>query len=128
LHVDGKVEGVVDTSFDISVGSTGVIKGLVKARTLVVSGVVEGHVACDRVEIIASGKLIGDIICREFVVEAQAKFIGQRHELAEGGRVLSMPDVIDSQEHKRLLEFAGLQETSFEHSEKDEFLVVDHLK
>jgi cytoskeletal protein CcmA (bactofilin family) len=98
---------------------------LIKARSVVISGLVEGHVACDKIEILPDGKLIGDLICREFVVEPGGKFIGQRHELAEGGRVLSMPDLIDSNEHKRLLDFAGLQEQA---ADEEDYLVVEHRK
>ncbi|WP_341829257.1 polymer-forming cytoskeletal protein [Thiomicrorhabdus marina] len=125
LHNDGLIEGVIDTKFDISIGSEGVVKGLIKARSVVISGLVEGHVACDKIEILPDGKLIGDLICREFVVEPGGKFIGQRHELAEGGRVLSMPDLIDSNEHKRLLDFAGLQEQA---ADEEDYLVVEHRK
>lgn len=114
---------MVDTSFDISIGSQGVIKGLIKARQVVISGLVEGHVACEKVEILPGGKLVGDLVCREFVIESGGKFIGQRHELTEGGRVTSMPGLLDSGEHKRLLEFAGLQETD----SKDDRQVLDAL-
>lgn len=114
---------MIDSSFDISIGAEGVVKGLIKARSVVISGLVEGHVACDKIEILPSGKLIGDLICRDFVVETGGKFIGQRHELAEGGRVLSMPDLIDPSEYKRLLDFAGLQEQP---ADEEDFLVVEH--
>ncbi|BBP46384.1 hypothetical protein THMIRHAS_17570 [Thiosulfatimonas sediminis] len=114
---------MIDTKFDLSVGASGVVKGLVKARSVVISGLIEGHVACDKLEILPEGRLVGDLICSEFVVEPGGKFIGQRHQLAEGGRVLSMNDVMDSKEHERLLDFAGLHE---EPLDKQDYLVVEH--
>ncbi|MBO1923507.1 polymer-forming cytoskeletal protein [Thiomicrorhabdus sp. 6S3-12] len=123
LHNDGTIEGVINTAFDISIGSNGVIKGLIKAREVVLSGLIEGHVACEKIEILPGGKLVGDLVCRDFVIEQGGKFIGQRHELTEGGRVLSMTEALDSSEHKRLLEFAGLKETDSE----EDGLVFENL-
>ncbi|MBN2647078.1 MAG: polymer-forming cytoskeletal protein [Thiotrichales bacterium] len=111
LHNDGLIEGVIQTSFDVCVGCSGQIKGLIKARLVVISGVIEGHVACQRLEILPGGKLLGDLICRELIIEHGGKFIGQRHELTESGDVLSMTRILDEGQHKRLLEFAGLHES-----------------
>ncbi|CAN8138774.1 hypothetical protein THIOSC15_1110005 [uncultured Thiomicrorhabdus sp.] len=38
---------------------------------------------------------------------------------------MSMPDLIDSNEHKRLLDFAGLQEQA---ADEEDYLVVEHRK
>ncbi|MFC6668889.1 bactofilin family protein [Marinobacterium aestuariivivens] len=43
LHVDGMIEGKVDSSDDISIGKHGRIKGHVRARELHVSGWLEGR-------------------------------------------------------------------------------------
>lgn len=83
LHVDGRVEGVIDTSFDVSVGFSGQVSGLVKARFIALSGTLEGKVACEKIDILESGKLIGELISGELTVETGGKFIAQTHEMNE---------------------------------------------
>lgn len=70
----------------------GEVKGFVKARTVVLSGVLEGKVACERIDILATGKLIGELISGEMTIEAGGKFIGESRELTEGGLIVSLPD------------------------------------
>jgi cytoskeletal protein CcmA (bactofilin family) len=92
LHIDGRLEGVIDSQFDVSIGVTGQVSGLVKARTIVLSGVLDGKVACDKIDILQTGKLIGELISGELTVETGGKFIGQSHEMTEGGMVVSLPE------------------------------------
>lgn len=99
---------MISTEYDLSVGESGCVKGLVKARNLVISGRVEGKVACDKLEILKGGKLVGELICREFVVESGGQFIGQRHEMTESGTVVSLPENFEQLKHDRLITFAGL--------------------
>lgn len=101
LHIDGRVEGIIDSEFDVSIGRTGQIKGLVKARSIVLSGVLDGKVACERLEILQTGKLIGEIISGEFTVETGGKFIGQSHEMTEGGMVVSLPETFAQLSQKK---------------------------
>lgn len=86
------MDGVIDSEFDVSIGTTGQVVGLVKARTIVLSGVLEGKVACEKLDILKTGKLIGELISGELTVETGGKFIGQSHEMTEGGMVVSLPE------------------------------------
>jgi len=92
LHVDGRIDGRIESAFDLSIGTQGQVKGYVKARTIVLSGVLEGRVACERIDILASGKLIGELVSGELTVEAGGKFIGESRELTEGGLIVSFPE------------------------------------
>ncbi|WP_237261076.1 polymer-forming cytoskeletal protein [Thiomicrorhabdus immobilis] len=92
LHIDGRVEGIIDSQFDVSIGTSGQVSGLVKARSIVLSGVLDGKVACEKIDILQSGKLIGELISGELTVETGGKFIGQSHEMTEGGMVVSLPE------------------------------------
>ena len=92
LHVDGRVDGIIDSGFDVSIGGSGFVTGLIKARSVVLSGTFEGKLACERVDVLATGKLIGELVCSEFIVETGGKFIGQSHEMTEGGMVVSLPE------------------------------------
>ena len=90
--MDGRVDGVIDSDHDLSIGLSGYVTGLVKAKKIVLSGVFEGKMICEEIEILASGKLIGELVCNNFVVETGGKFIGQSHEMTEGGMVVSLPE------------------------------------
>lgn len=92
MHIDGRVDGVIDSEYDVSVGTSGHVVGLVKARSIVLSGVLEGKVACEKLDILKTGKLIGELISGELTVETGGKFIGQSHEMTEGGMVVSLPE------------------------------------
>ena len=92
LHIDGRVDGIVETEYDVSIGDKGILKGLIKAKNVVVSGVLEGKVACESIDILSTGKLLGEVICGELMIEAGGKFIGESRELTEGGLIVSFPE------------------------------------
>lgn len=83
LHVDGFIEGMVDTEFDISIGQTGVLNGLIKAENIVVSGLLEGKVTCKTIDILSTGKVVGEVVCAELMIEAGGRFIGESRELTD---------------------------------------------
>ena len=95
MHVDGRVDGLIDSDHDLSIGQSGHVTGLVKAQKVVLSGIFEGKMICEEIEILSSGKLIGDLVCNNFVVETGGKFIGQSHEMTEGGMVVSLPETFE---------------------------------
>lgn len=92
LHVDGLVEGVIETEFDISIGESGSVSGLIKAKDIVVSGVIEGKVVCEAIEILSTGKMMGELISSELNIEPGGKFIGESRELTEGGLIVTFPE------------------------------------
>ena len=92
MHVDGRIDGRIESEYDLSIGVDGIVKGVIKARTIVLSGVIEGRVSCERIDILASGKLVGELISGEMMVEAGGKFIGESRELTESGLIVSLPD------------------------------------
>lgn len=92
MHVDGRIDGIIETEYDVSIGDKGILKGLIKAKNVVVSGVLEGKVACETIDILATGKLLGEVICGDLMIESGGKFIGESRELTEGGLVVSFPE------------------------------------
>ena len=52
----------------------------------------EGKVACESIDILSTGKLLGEVICGELMIEAGGKFIGESRELTEGGLIVSFPE------------------------------------
>jgi len=93
LHIDGNVEGIIETEFDVSIGNQGVVSGLDKAKSIVVSGSLEGKVACESIDILSTGKVLGEVICGEMMIESGGRFIGESRELTEGGLVVSFPEI-----------------------------------
>ncbi|WP_052501411.1 bactofilin family protein [Thiomicrospira microaerophila] len=80
LHVDGRIEGSVQTALDISVGQNGQINGLVQARVIYLSGCLEGKVRCQGLEVLSNGRFLGELISGELTIERGGKFIGQSFE------------------------------------------------
>ena len=74
---------------------TGQVKGLVKARSIVLSGTLDGKIVCEKIDILAKGKLIGELVCNDFTVETGGKFIGQSHEMTESGMIVSLPETFE---------------------------------
>lgn len=77
LHVDGDIEGTINSSNIVVIGKKGVVKGELKAQKLVVNGVFEGSADCAQVEVLTGGMFSGDVLSEELVIESKAKFQGQ---------------------------------------------------
>lgn len=77
LHIDGVIEGTVESSGDVSIGATGSFDGNIRAHHVVVSGYLHGKVDCVRLEIVASGKVFGEVHSQEFVIEPGGQFVGE---------------------------------------------------
>ncbi|KUJ71818.1 polymer-forming cytoskeletal protein [Thiomicrospira sp. WB1] len=92
LHIDGEIDGILETEHEISIGDQGTVSGLVRAKNIVVSGVLEGKVVCESIDILSTGKLMGEVVCGEMMIEAGGKFIGESRELTEGGLIVSFPE------------------------------------
>lgn len=61
---------------DVSIGRSGRFKGDITAKRVLISGIVDGKVDADRLEIVASGQVTGEIKVREFVIESGGQFVG----------------------------------------------------
>jgi cytoskeletal protein CcmA (bactofilin family) len=77
LHIDGTIEGEIESSSDISIGGTGNFEGTLHAKHVVVSGYLHGKIECERLEIVATGKVFGEVHSKEFVIESGGQFIGE---------------------------------------------------
>ena len=77
LRVDGKVEGQVTHRGDIVVGETGLVEATVQARNVTVAGELRGSVEAEgKLELIATGKLTGDIKVSALIINEGAFFQG----------------------------------------------------
>ncbi|MGB0515002.1 MAG: bactofilin family protein [Wenzhouxiangellaceae bacterium] len=76
LHVDGRLDGDVESESDVVIGSDGTVSGTVQAKSVVVSGRIEGSISSERLEIIAGGTVEGDVHTVNLVIEPGGRFNG----------------------------------------------------
>ncbi len=76
LQIDGTVEGDVQAA-DITIGSSGVITGEVKAELVRVKGTIRGSIRARKVELETGAKVEGDIVHSSLSIQANAVFEGQ---------------------------------------------------
>lgn len=78
LIVDGKIEGDIQSTGNLTVGENARLKAEIKTGTVVVYGKVHGNLtATDRVELKSSAEVIGDIKAKTLVIEGGAIFVGK---------------------------------------------------
>lgn len=77
LHVDGEIRGQIFSNSIITIGKSGALKGELKAKKLIVSGLYEGSADCESVEIIAGGKFLGKILAKDLLIESGSGFEGE---------------------------------------------------
>ena len=77
LRVDGRFDGKANAA-RIILGETGVIKGEVSAKKIIIGGKVEGNLRVqEMVEIKATGKVLGDIFTKKISISEGAKVNGK---------------------------------------------------
>jgi len=76
LHIEGVVDGNINSSNEVSIGKDGVMKGELKASKLIVNGVFEGTADCDYIEIMKGGILKGNITIKNITIENGGCFAG----------------------------------------------------
>ena len=78
LKLDSKVEGLVSIGgFRLTVGPSAHLNGDMVAREAVISGEVNGGIsACDRIEIMKSASIVGDLSTGKIMIEEGAYFRG----------------------------------------------------
>ena len=61
------------------IGQAGMVDGEITARRILVSGTFVGKIEAERLEIVAAGKVTGEISVAQLVVESGAHFNGTSH-------------------------------------------------
>jgi len=86
VRLDGKVEGEISSDGHLVVGQEADIQAEIKVGSIQVAGRVVGNIiAKNRVEILSTGKVVGDITTPKLAVEEGAHFTGHcKMELDEG--------------------------------------------
>ncbi len=77
LYIDGEFEGSIKSKKLVTIGKSGKVRGEIHTHHLVVQGLVEGSVDSNKLEIMASGKVLGSILSGELIIEAKGHFEGE---------------------------------------------------
>ena len=103
LRVEGRIEGgEVVAAGDIYIGTDGEITAAVKGRNIVIAGSVHGDVdSKDKLEIVPSGTLIGDIKMSTLVIEDGATFKGKSESRKSSNASSPMSKVAASKEDNK---------------------------
>lgn len=76
IHIDGIFEGVITAASYVVVGKTGELYGKIEAKSLTVSGVVDGVIDCDNIHILSSGRVIGELKYEKLHIDPNGLFEG----------------------------------------------------
>jgi cytoskeletal protein CcmA (bactofilin family) len=77
LHIDGKFDGNIKSNNVVTIGKSGYAKGNVSASNFIVSGIFEGNIDCNVVEILPGGIIKGKIVSEELIIEKKGFFEGE---------------------------------------------------
>lgn len=78
MHIDGIFEGNISSLDGITIGKAGHVKGLIKARTIDVCGLLEGEVICDEMHIEPGGQVHATVESVEMSISPRGSFVGER--------------------------------------------------
>ena len=77
VRIDGRLEGEIHTKGTLEVGEHAVIKGIITTGILISNGTVNGTItAIEKVQLLKSGVLIGEVRTPSFSMEEGAHFQG----------------------------------------------------
>jgi cytoskeletal protein CcmA (bactofilin family) len=77
LRIDGRFQGTIETGGKVLIGQSGEVNTDIKARLVVVGGMVRGNIfATERVIFLSSGTISGNIITPSLIMEEGVKFEG----------------------------------------------------
>jgi cytoskeletal protein CcmA (bactofilin family) len=77
IRIDGIFEGTVDIAGNLVIGEGAKVIASIKANNISISGAVKGDVAGDRVEILETGRVWGDLVINSLLLNEGAYLRGQ---------------------------------------------------
>ena len=90
FRIDGCIEGNVESKAAIVVGESGVVRGDLRGTDIVVAGQITGKVSCvGHLEILAKGRVEGDIDAKSVRIETGGVFRGTSH-MGESAKARTM--------------------------------------
>jgi cytoskeletal protein CcmA (bactofilin family) len=77
ILINGEFEGDIISQSEVVVGKSGDVRGHIQAQKLLISGVFAGNFTGEIVDIMPYGKLYGDVVVNNIVIEPNAVFEGE---------------------------------------------------
>lgn len=77
VYIDGKFEGIVIATQDVTIGANGEVLGEIRSKSLTVSGLIDGLFDIEQVHVLSSGKILGKLQYDELVIEQNGLFEGE---------------------------------------------------
>lgn len=77
IFIDGKFEGVIVAGESLTIGTTGKVIGDIKAKVLTVSGMLDGLIDVEEVNILETGKILGKMQYQNLIIEKNGIFEGE---------------------------------------------------
>lgn len=77
VRIDGRLDGVIQTKGQVIIGEDGLVQGMITAGTVISSGRIKAKVtAMERVQLLKTATLIGEVHTPLFIMEEGAKMQG----------------------------------------------------
>lgn len=77
LRIDGVVEGTIELTGNLVVTESAKLKAEIKASNISIAGAVQGNVSANRVEILDTGRVWGDLTIKSLLINEGAYFHGK---------------------------------------------------
>lgn len=91
LHLDGRIDGDIQSEGDVTIGQSGRLEGEIRARRVLISGQVSGRIDAERLEIVAGGTVEGNVVTVDLVIEPGGRFNGSSEIRSEPSREAAGP-------------------------------------
>jgi cytoskeletal protein CcmA (bactofilin family) len=91
IHIDGNIEGDIKVNNVVIVGRSGVVNGYIKAQQVISSGVVNGNILCDSLELLESSKTNGHVKANKVLLKGDI-----RGNIICGGLFMSKDAFVES--------------------------------
>ena len=78
VRLDGDIDGNLETDGNVIIGDNARIRGDVKAKSVIISGIVIGNIiAQEGIKILSEAVVLGDVISRKVQIDDKATFNGR---------------------------------------------------
>lgn len=100
VRVDGAINGNLKCEDLLIIGTDGTINGDITTKNIIISGKVEGDIIANgKLELLSTGKLVGNITAKSLVIDENASFDGRcvMTTQEDSGRAASVSENKNSQ-------------------------------